>query len=828
MRASNSLAFAAILVLGGCGGSDSSQPPVEVSLVAPASTDIAEAAGEKVRVAVAVDRIASTSILATLVISGSATRGQDYEASAESIIIPAYTPSASVEVDVYRDFDMEGDETITISLGEIEGNGQAGARTSIDLVILDGEPANPDKTPGDHEDSIPIFPTHFAITEESVEFGAAVFNVALEGAAPTRLTVEWSSDIHFGTDVNLLDLVDIPVFTPDFQIFPPLQEFSLPLNLLAPNETYFIRLYLGSVPEESDTGQPAGDQIRHSFATNADGRVITQCQAPVRVPSATASDPLFSEQWHLQNSGQSAFSAGAGVAGADLAMSTAIRDGHDGDGVKLAVVDTGLEICHPDLAANVEPGESFNFASEVNAGSSPTDPFNHDVLGDHGTSVAGVAAAVAGNGLGGRGVASGVELRAFNLGTNLAADSEFALLNSLGGSSENPDSASAHIFNMSFGTVAPAQNPVGDFVRLLQMGTTELRSGRGALYVKAAGNAFDFCGNQHPLNRDVGCISSNSDPDENLPYMINVGAFNASDVKSSYSSAGANLWVVAPGGEGGIEAPGIVTTDQFGVHAGFDLVQPHALTMNHPLNMDGDYIATFGGTSSAAPAAAGAIAIVLGVNPDLTWRDVKHILATSARRIDPDIREVRASFGGNLFTAQHAWQTNAAGYPFHNWYGFGAIAVDDAVAMAQIYIPDSLGEFVESPWFGSDDAFALDLAIPDYDGAGVTDTFEVSSLPGAANIEAVVLEISVDHRLSSDLAIQLTSPSGTQSILNPPFNRALDEFPLIRGWQVLSNAFYGEQPNGSWTVQVVDLQSNDTGSLRSWRLRFYYGDHPEN
>ncbi len=818
----------ALLALGGCGGPDTPEPPVDVSLVAPASTDIAEADDQRVRVAVALDPTPSTSVLVSLVYSGSATRGRDYEASADAIVVPTNTASASVAVDVYRDFDVEGDETITIGLGEIEGNGQAGATTSIDLVILDGEPANPDKTPGEREDGVPIFPTHFAITEESVEFGAAVFNFAREGAAPTRLSVEWSSDIHFGTGVNSLGLVDIPVFAPDFQIFPPQQEFSLPLNLLAPNETYFIRLYLGSVPEETDTGQPARDQLRYSFATNADGRVITQCQAPVRAPGAAASDPLFSAQWHLQNTGQSAFSASAGVAGADLAMSTAIRDGHDGDGVKLAVIDTGLEICHPDLAANVELGKSFNFASELNAGSSPTDPFNHDVLGDHGTSVAGVAAAVANNGLGGRGVASGVELRAFNLGTNLAADAEFALLNSLGASSENPDSASAHIFSMSFGTVAPAQNPADDFVRLLQMGTTELRSGRGALYVKAAGNAFDFCANQHPLNRDVGCVSSNSDPDENLPYMINVGAFNANDVKSSYSSAGANLWIVAPGGEGGIEAPGIITTDQFGVHAGFNLVQPQALTMNHPLNMDGDYIGTFGGTSSAAPAAAGAIAIVLGVNPDLTWRDVKHILATSARRIDPDIREVRASFGGNLFTARHAWQTNAAGYAFHNWYGFGAIAVDAAVAMAQIYTPNSLGEFVESPWFGSDDAFGLDLAIPDYDGAGVTDTLEVSSLPGAANIEAVVLEISVNHRFSSDLAIQLTSPSGTESILNPPFNRSLDEFPLIRGWQLLSNAFYGEQPNGSWTVQVVDLQSDDTGSLRSWRLRFYYGDHPEN
>ena len=42
----------------------------------------------------------------------------------------------------------------------------------------------------------------------------------------------------------------------------------------------------------------------------------------------------------------------------------------------------------------------------------------------------------------------------------------------------------------------------------------------------------------------------------------------------------------------------------------------------------------------------------------------------------------------------------------------------------------------------------------------------------------------------------------------------------------MSNAFYGENPNGAWTIHVADLAAADTGSLTGWRLRFYYGEHP--
>ena len=672
-----------------------------------------------------------------------------------------------------------------------------------------------------------IFPTHYAVTEESVEFSAVVLYIPEEGSAPATLIVEWSSDPDFSAGVNVLGRVDVPALVPGVQTFLELHDFSLPLSLLAPNQSYYVRMYLTGISEQTGPGEAFLNSHRFAFATNTEGKVVTRCEAPTRAPGAAGSDPLFAEQWHLQNSGQASFAANPGIPGADLRMAAAIRGGSHGDGVKLAVVDTGLEICHPDLAANMETDQSFNFIFENSAGAFLTDPFNHDIRGDHGTSVAGVAAAVANNGLGGRGVAPEVELRGYNPGAGFSPDFELLLLRSLGASAKDPDSASAHIFNMSFGINLPAQNPSPDFAGLFRMGTTDLRSGRGALYVKAAGNAFSFCEREplHPLNAEIGCIGANADPDQNLPWLINVGAFNANDVKSSYSSAGANLWVAAPAGEDGVKHPAIITTDQVGVEAGYGAAYSDSSSIP-ALPGDGDYISTFGGTSSAAPAAAGAIAILLGVNPRLTWRDVKHVLAASARRIDAGIRPVRAAFNGTPFVVQHAWQTNAAGYAFHNWYGFGAIAIDDAVAAAVAHTPDSLGELVESPWFDATDLQGMSLSIPDHDGAGVTHTLEVSGLPGAADIEATILEIGVGHRDASDIGIQLTSPGGTRSILNAPFNVILNGYPGWRNWQLLSNAFYGESPNGSWTIRVVDLADGDTGHLRSWRLRFHYGDHP--
>ena len=65
--------------------------------------------------------------------------------------------------------------------------------------------------------------------------------------------------------------------------------------------------------------------------------------------------------------------------------------------------------------------------------------------------------------------------------------------------------------------------------------------------------------------------------------------------RASYSSAGANLWVVGPSGEDGAESPAMITTDQAGALSGYSQFVPFGLTSEHPLNRDGDYVSAFSG-----------------------------------------------------------------------------------------------------------------------------------------------------------------------------------------------------------------------------------------
>ena len=113
------------------------------------------------------------------------------------------------------------------------------------------------------------------------------------------------------------------------------------------------------------------------------------------------SDPLATQQWHLKNTGQNAFADGTGAAGIDINVEPVFSTfGFTGNGVIAAVVDTGLEIAHEDLAANVIPGQSWDF---INGDTNPTNTV--DTTGDHGTSVAGLIA-MAKNTAGGIGVAT--------------------------------------------------------------------------------------------------------------------------------------------------------------------------------------------------------------------------------------------------------------------------------------------------------------------------------------------------------------------------------------------------------------------------------------
>ena len=760
--------------------------------------------------------------------TGSARLGSDFDLASTEVIVAEGSTEATTTITPIRDLEAEGDEIITLEIDSIAGRGEIGMPSAVHVDLRDLG-----ALPQDEYAELNAYMLFFGgepydIDTDALYLAYVVRNTGRVTASPTETALLTTTDYYSENPQfrRLTDWRPVPALEPSELSVGTIQ---VPFRDLVPGSNNYLVLRVSPVTEEAPDTKSRRDLIA-VFLT--DGRRIpTTCTGFTRGTQPGSPDPLFGQQWALRNTGQMSFAANGGLAGEDLNMAQTLADGPTGAGVQVAVVDTGLEICHPDLAANVEPGLSYNFAHSSWLGAQADDPFLPTVFGDHGTSVAGLIAAAADNGVGGRGVAPQVRLRGFNFleGQFVVPSSYF---DSLGMSSESPRSDDVHVFNMSFGSSGSAYSPDADERELFRVGVTDLRDGRGALYVKGASNAFDDCteldDDRQPvaprldLSAELGCFAANLDGTNNLPYVIVTGAFSANGERSSYSSAGATLWVVAPAGEYGDDRPAMITTDQMGGGRGY-VLRPRGLAPGTADNPLGDYTSIFNGTSSAAPNTSGAVALLLETQPELTWRDVKHILAKTARPLHVDIPPVRVAFGGTPTVLQHGWITNAAGYRFHNWYGFGAVDVDAALALAATHAPDSLGTFTES----APVRLATGLTIPDHDGGGLTQTRNITGLSRTANIEAVQLRIEVTHDSPRELGFELTSPAGTRSVINPVFNEALYGVDNPLDWTILSNAFYGEAPTGEWTLNVIDAAEGTIGTLDAWSLIFYLGEHPE-
>ena len=163
-------------------------------------------------------------------------------------------------------------------------------------------------------------------------------------------------------------------------------------------------------------------------------------------------------------------------------------------------------------------------------------------------------------------------------------------------------------------------------------GVTEGRSGKGIIFVFAAGNEYDS-------GDDVNFYGN-----LNSRYTISVGAVSRYGVHASYSTGGAPLFVSAP--SGGTES----YTNNVVALAGGGCT-------------GGDY-----GTSTAAPVVSGVVALILQTNTELTWRDVQGVLAATSRKVQPD---------------SPSWSTNAAGFHHSYLYGFGLVDANAAVNAAK-------------------------------------------------------------------------------------------------------------------------------------------------
>jgi subtilisin family serine protease len=158
--------------------------------------------------------------------------------------------------------------------------------------------------------------------------------------------------------------------------------------------------------------------------------------------------------------------------------------------------------------------------------------------------------------------------------------------------------------------------PLPDATRLaLEYAIETGRGGRGCVIAWAAGN-----GNE----------SVDNDGYASYEKVIAVAACNDMGHKAPYSDFGDAIWCCFPSNN--LEpslTPGIWTTDRSGP-AGYNPGDP---TLG---DAGGDYVNSFGGTSSAYPGVAGIAALVLAVDPELRWDEVKDILKRCCDRIDEE------------------------------------------------------------------------------------------------------------------------------------------------------------------------------------------------
>ncbi|HEX7673197.1 MAG TPA: S8 family serine peptidase [Bdellovibrio sp.] len=534
-----------------------------------------------------------------------------------------------------------------------------------------------------------------------------------------------------------------------------------------------------------------------------------------QVSSSDGGDPLLDLAWHLNNTGQKVFASSSGTAGMDLNLQKTWAAGVYGKGVKIQISDTGFEDTHEDLQDNfLYDGTSKDYTLYYPYTSNTAPPKSSSDV--HGTSVAGLAAAVGWNGRGSRGVAP----KASIVSSNVISASVSPTYSMLG------DSASSDfdISNMSWGST---QNYVSrnsdntDYETILFQQVVLGRNGKGKIFVKAAGNDYQVDCYQASGTTCIG--NSNFDQDNVNPYQIVVAALTANGWSASYSSGGSNLWISSFGGMYGYDSPAMITTDRMGCSYG-EATSSSTSTLSFDKGGSGNtgcnYTASFNGTSSASPTLTGVVALMLEANPDLTWRDVKYILAKTARQTNSPAAITSHPLNKTLPTGlvwEQAYVTNAAGFKFHNWYGFGTVDADSAVTLAKSYT-STLGTYSDTTWYSSG---TLNTTIPNYSAAGVTSTISVTN---NMKIEAVRIKLAVSHPAISELQIELTSPSGTKSIIINGQNALTNQSTYDGNEIFLSNAFFQESSYGTWTLKVIDTSTNSgTGTLTNWSINIAGG-----
>ena len=436
-------------------------------------------------------------------------------------------------------------------------------------------------------------------------------------------------------------------------------------------------------------------------------------------------DPYLQYQWHLQNTGQEVgspnFQPIYGTPGVDINVVPVWEQGITGEGVVIAIVDSGVEISHPDLVANIHPTLRLNPWTE-----------GRNVIPDrltgapHGTMVASIAAGVGNNNLGTTGIAYNAEIVPIWLIDNpdeeqwqteeqakleelfgqllinmveadygylglvtseavptaeqvlewlqneaevieteeeIAAQSSYIdlVMDLVRATASTYADDEIDIYNHSWGLSDSDRltEPLGPWTaEAIRNSVFFGREGRGSIHVWAAGNGSGE--NVRDFAGYDGYVSSR--------YTIGVTGYdhdglyaNVDGTITNYPEGGPSVLVAAPTASFYQEI-GIDTNIGSGIWTA-DFIGPYGDNpSNNDFFQDTDYTSRFSGTSASAPMVSGVIALMLEANPNLSWRDVQEILVRSSEQIAQF--EIPGTGAGNTgddrYVGKNSWTVNPA------------------------------------------------------------------------------------------------------------------------------------------------------------------------
>lgn len=572
--------------------------------------------------------------------------------------------------------------------------------------------------------------------------------------------------------------------------------------------------------------------------------------------TATPNDTNYASQWALENS-----------ADADIDASQAWDYGTSSS-IVVAVIDTGVDYTHVDLAANIWTNtreiagngvddDRNGYTDDIRGWNFVSDNNNPADDNGHGTHVAGTIGAVGNNGIGIAGVAWSVKVMALkfmdstgsgNLSDAVAAI-DYARVNG------------AKVINASWGG--------GGFSNLLQSAITRFQNA-GGIFVAAAGN------------EGANNATTPSYP-ANYTNVISVAASTSTGALASFSNYGTNVDIVAPG-------QGILST------------------------IPGNRYASYNGTSMAAPHVAGAFALLWGQSPALTATQLvslvtsntdavltnrtqfgrlnvgkaaaalaassgsdttaPHVLNAIFNQANGGIASVDVTFSeavqssslvasafevtgpngpiavtGVALVSGNVWRVSFANQTAPGSYTIVVLpTIRDAAGNLLNQDRDTVnGEPVEDRFTASatlpvpttrNYSANGPVALADATNTRVGTTTIAINVADAFTISDLNVSLSINHTYVSDLRIRLIAPDGTSVQLVNRRGGASDNVRLTLDDEAtaslanaatlsgtyrperLLSAFDGKNAVGTWRLEITDVARFDAGTFNSVQLQF--------